>query len=198
MKHTEETKKRISESLTGRIQSIETTNKRSITAKKNGVGKWNKGKKCSQETKFRMSIAQKKIGNKPPILWGNKNNLGKKRSKKTKRKMSLARIGKPTKKRGQHNPNCISTYERKLWLNNKRRIIKIGNGGSHTLGEWEHLKALYNWTCPSCWKKEPEIKLSKDHIIPLSKGGSDNLENLQPLCRSCNSKKKDKTKKYEI
>ena len=34
--------------------------------------------------------------------------------------------------------------------------------------------------------------LTVDHVYPWSKGGSDGMENLQTLCASCNSKKRDK------
>ena len=77
-------------------------------------------------------------------------------------------------------------------LQQNREAKKRENGGSHTLAEWETLKAQYNWTCPMCEKSEPEIKLTEDHIIPISKGGSNNIENIQPLCGSCNSKKHTK------
>jgi len=67
-----------------------------------------------------------------------------------------------------------------------------GTVGSHTNGEWELLKKQYGYTCPSCGIGEPETKLTEDHIIPLSKGGSDYIENIQPLCKMCNCKKYNK------
>lgn len=118
-------------------------------------------------------------------------------------KLSLIRKENPVKywegksrPSGKDHPRWKGGYQNKLHHNNRRRILKIGNGGNHTQGEWETLKAQYNWTCPSCLREEPEVKLSRDHIVPLVKGGSDNIENIQPLCYSCNSKKHYKVIKY--
>lgn len=77
-----------------------------------------------------------------------------------------------------------------------RRARAKGSGGSHTLGEWETLKAQYGFTCPCCKKSEPIIILTQDHIIPITRGGTHNIENIQPLCRSCNSKKHLQIIKY--
>lgn len=92
-----------------------------------------------------------------------------------------------------NNPDYIEpTYEsnernRRLYKTRMNRIKT--NGGSHTQEQWEHLKAAYNFKCNICGKQEPEIKLTKDHIISVKNGGSNDIGNIQPLCRSCNSRK---------
>ena len=87
----------------------------------------------------------------------------------------------------------------KLLSNHRRRARIKSIGGSFTYGEWDILKKQYNHTCPACRRQEPEIKLSVDHIIPIKHGGSNNIENIQPLCRSCNCKKSAKlVPKYDL
>ena len=46
-----------------------------------------------------------------------------------------------------------------------------------------------DYKCKVCEKHD---NITVDHIIPLSKGGTDELDNLQLLCRSCNSSKGNK------
>jgi len=82
--------------------------------------------------------------------------------------------------------------EKSVAASNRRRARKYQAGGSHTEQEWQELKALYDYICLSCGKQEPEIQLTRDHVIPLEKGGGDSIENIQPLCARCNSKKNNK------
>jgi hypothetical protein len=170
-----------------------------------GYTPWNKGKKCEY-----MSRVHK---GKPS--W----NKGKRLSplpEEHKLKISKSHIGINTWSKGKNHPKWKGgvskdmEYMKKLrsdWKKNnkdrvnfhnaKRRALRLRAIGSHTLYDWENLKAQYDWTCPSCNKREPDIKLTVDHIIPLSRGGSHNIENIQPLCGICNSRKFTKVEKYE-
>ncbi|MBD2107013.1 HNH endonuclease [Nodosilinea sp. FACHB-13] len=49
-----------------------------------------------------------------------------------------------------------------------------------------------NHQCKSCGKKSSEVKLQIDHILPLAKGGVNDISNLQTLCKGCNQKKSAK------
>lgn len=95
--------------------------------------------------------------------------------------------------KGGHNKKEIT----RNWIkNNKERFYSLirkrdkrlkNSEGSHTVQEWKKLKEKCNNTCVCCNKIN--VKLTRDHIIPLIKGGSDYIKNIQPLCRNCNSKK---------
>lgn len=75
----------------------------------------------------------------------------------------------------------------------RRRARKKGNGGNYTLPEWRALKLFFNYMCLCCKKQEPLVKLTPDHIVPLSVGGRNDIANIQPLCMDCNMRKAAKT-----
>lgn len=60
-------------------------------------------------------------------------------------------------------------------------------------GLWWQILARDNWTCVSCGRTAHDgIVLHVDHIIPRSKGGTNDPQNLQALCRKCNIGKSNK------
>lgn len=71
-------------------------------------------------------------------------------------------------------------------IQNRRRARLMGNGGRLTEQEWSTIKLSFNNTCLRCGRCEPEISLSMDHVIPLSRGGRHEAANIQPLCFDCN------------
>lgn len=88
--------------------------------------------------------------------------------------------------------------EQKQIIQQKRRAEKRNNGGSFSLKDWRALKKKYNDTCLRCKRRDPEIKLTIDHIVPLLFGGKHSKENIQPLCFSCNASKGIKIKDYRF
>lgn len=176
----------------------------------------NIGRKCSEQTRKKIGIANskekvKKICNCGICfeVWPSKEKRSKFCSKKC---FNKAKIGQSPWNKGQigylagekhykyidgrsKNPehkkmlykNWVAQNRSHLYnLRMKRRSMIIG---THTVGEWEDLKKKYNYMCLCCKKTEPEIILTEDHIIPISKGGHNRIENIQPLCKSCNSRK---------
>jgi 5-methylcytosine-specific restriction endonuclease McrA len=80
----------------------------------------------------------------------------------------------------------------------KRRARKLQADGAFTHQEWEALCEYYGYCCLRCGGRVPEIKLTVDHVIPLSKGGSNSIDNIQPLCYSCNMSKRTKAIDYRV
>ena len=50
----------------------------------------------------------------------------------------------------------------------------------------------YHFNLYAIDKNGKEVLMTKDHIIPKSKGGSNHISNLQTMCTNCNSKKGNK------
>ena len=99
-------------------------------------------------------------------------------------------------------------YERYI---GPKRSWNTGQGGSL----FSELKRLCQMKCLSCGRTEGEkvkrpwtskegwnfyytyiTKLCADHVLPLSLGGPDKLENIQVLCTSCNTSKRSQIEDY--
>lgn len=74
-----------------------------------------------------------------------------------------------------------------------QRLSAARKLGTHTDVEWRCLIKVCGNKCLRCGTPIEELEgaiVCKDHINPLYLGGSDGIENLQPLCRQCNTGKK--------
>ncbi len=83
----------------------------------------------------------------------------------------------------RHNRDKIRAVQ------HRRRARILGNGGSYTAGQWRTLVEWFGGVCLCCAATGP---LTADHVIPVSKGGTSWISNMQPLCFSCNSSKSDR------
>jgi 5-methylcytosine-specific restriction endonuclease McrA len=83
------------------------------------------------------------------------------------------------------NPGKFRLYK------NRRRARKRAAGGSHTVEQIADLFKKQNGKCVGCICS---IKhgYHVDHIIALSKGGSNDISNIQLLCALCNKRKNNK------
>ena len=100
----------------------------------------------------------------------------------------------------QNNPEKRREYKRKS--GRKRRALKLQN--EHSPYTEEEVLNLYGTDCHLCCQpidlEAPrrtglprwEFGLHMDHVLPISKGGSDTLENVKPAHGKCNINKGSK------
>jgi hypothetical protein len=81
----------------------------------------------------------------------------------------------------QKNPEAVRTKTL------RRRARKVGAEGSHTTQEWLALCARSGNKCLRCEARG--VSLTRDHVVSLVMGGTNYIDNLQPLCIACNAKK---------
>lgn len=78
----------------------------------------------------------------------------------------------------------------------KRRAARYAGRGSFTAREFQELCDRYGNRCLRCGNTD--TMLEADHVVPLTKGGSDEISNIQPLCGSCNRSKFVDTLDYRV
>jgi 5-methylcytosine-specific restriction endonuclease McrA len=76
----------------------------------------------------------------------------------------------------------------------KRRAREKEIINTLTAKEWLDILRQHNFKCIYCGKDLFDLfnKPTRDHIIPISKGGNNTKENIVPACRSCNNRKYNK------
>ncbi|MBW3589525.1 MAG: HNH endonuclease [Actinobacteria bacterium] len=76
---------------------------------------------------------------------------------------------------------------------------EIAKSNVPALNEKTRALVLQPKRCAQCGRTplEDGVKLQVDHIVPQEWGGTDDLENLQPLCEECNRGKKNLYSSYD-
>jgi len=103
-----------------------------------------------------------------------------------------------------YNENKEKSYKRtRQWQKeNKEKVnanskkyqqLRKNAEGSHTLAEFKALLRASGDRCIYCGS---DYMVGRDHIVPLSRGGSNSINNLQILCCPCNSRKGTKIIDY--
>lgn len=82
--------------------------------------------------------------------------------------------------------------EKRQFYGERYRSRKHGNGGSHTFADIVLLLSKQKNNCVNCLMSLEISGYHIDHIVSISKGGSDNICNIQLLCPTCNHRKSNK------
>lgn len=81
-----------------------------------------------------------------------------------------------------------------------QRLSEARKRGTHTKQEWTAMEATYG-RCLRCDLSNDRLvggHCIKDHVIPLYQGGDDSIQNIQPMCRNCNSTKGSDHRDYRV
>ena len=85
--------------------------------------------------------------------------------------------------------NCSTTCKVKA-KRARRRARQAGAVGTYTWAEVMHVFLALDRRCAYC-EQPIDGQPEPDHVVPLSRGGSNSLTNILPCCQGCNADKRD-------
>lgn len=132
----------------------------------------------------------------------NKENVSKQR--KRYYQDNIEKVKELQKQWRENNPEKMKEWHRKYFKTEigraskqralfKRRTNIKNSVNTLTAQEWANILEAHNYRCAYCGVEfNCGLLPTRDHIIPISKGGHNTKENVVPACKSCNSKKYNK------
>lgn len=152
---------------------------------------WRKGKKPPNWEKFKATI---KLGKEHPNWKGGNSQTNE--YKRVWLKEHRHKLGISKKYRGEYTG--ISNTKEYQKLERQRRKALFKGGGELSvktiqLVYEDNIKQYGTLTCYLCLHPIPFGKDTLEHKIPLSRGGTNEYNNLGIACQSCNCKKHNKT-----
>ncbi len=122
-----------------------------------------------------------------------------------KHRLKKAKAAREWRRRHPRKAKALATKTRHL---RRARISKAS--GSFTHKEFRNLCKRSGYICLCCKRTEKQLlrinrKLVPDHVIPISRGGNNSIDNIQPLCHAmlggrggCNNRKHASSIDYRI
>ncbi len=81
----------------------------------------------------------------------------------------------------KQNPHVVASYTQCR----RARLLNPASPGVSPV-EWREILIVFGHACAYCLRT---VKLTRDHVLPLSRGGLDEPDNVVPACQPCNSRK---------
>lgn len=76
------------------------------------------------------------------------------------------------------------------FLNNTKH--RTGEEDTYTLQDWKEAMLHFRGSCSYCGRKQSrKLRLTKEHVVPVSANGPTVRKNIIPACGRCNSSKQD-------
>lgn len=140
-----------------------------------------KGKETQKRKlkKYRQTENGKKVNNKISRNWQINNPEKKREAEKKYRQSDKGKL--------------IFTMKSQRYRSRKKNLPS-----TLTADEWLEILENQGNKCNNCKVSFEKVKATQDHIVPVSKGGAYTKENIQALCGSCNSSKRDRQLSCEI
>lgn len=162
-------------------------NKRCVSCRHRQGQKWyqtNSEKTCERVRKWQQSNPEKCYAN--SRKWHQENAETHRERKRKYYQENLEKCRQQSLNCRKANPKRYREINRIAKI--KQRAKRAKAEGSYTTQEWINLKEKYNNRCLCCGRHQSELDrvLEQDHIIPLSKAGTNWISNIQPLCHDCN------------